>query len=273
MNQKIVAVNQIYPGKPSGSKFKIAQWMGKSKRIFEFGTLRELDFELEMRVRIMRAAILMNKSGAGFATFATTRCNEKYWVLTEHGAIVLKPNVQPETGIEDIFVNGKKYAFECATAMLIIFYKAVLDSIDNAVFNRLFSGLKLYDWQYDEDLDVQIFNSTEFVPGDCVYFKNPDVDPKTRHWQGENAILLARNIYFGHGIGIVRGQFIIDFLNSKRKKNAEREAYLTDVIAVPNFKYLSQFKATEARTPVPFLDLCHSSNLIVSEIGTKTYLI
>ncbi|WP_316568727.1 protein-glutamine gamma-glutamyltransferase [Neobacillus sp. YIM B06451] len=273
INQKIVAVNQLNAMKPSRQKLKILQWMGKSKKVYPFATIGELDFELEMRLRIMRAAVLMNKSNPGFATFATTRCNEKYWYLDNRGAIILKPNVLPHTALNDIFINGKKYAFECATAMLIIFYKAVLDSIDTAIFNRLFAGLKLYDWQYDADLDLKIFNSTDFLPGDCLYFKNPDVDPKTIHWQGENAILLDRNLYFAHGIGIVPGKFIIDFLNTKRKKNAKREAYLTDVVAIPNFRYLSQFRCLDDRGVFRLQEICHPANLIVSEIGTKTYLL
>lgn len=273
INQKVMEVDEVFSGKPSGIKFQLVKMMGKSKRVYEYETLGQLDFELEMRIRILRASILMHKSGAAFATFATTRCNETYWNLTERGEIVIKPTVPPQIAIDDIFINGKKYAFECATAMTIIFYKAALGSIGKTMFNRLFAGLTLYDWHYDEDLDLQIFNSTEFLPGDCAYFKNPDVDPKTPHWQGENAIVLARNLYFGHGIGIVRGQFIIDFLNTKRKKNAEREAYLTDVVAVPNFRYLSQYKPTTERGHVPFRELCLHSGLIASEIGTKTYVV
>ncbi|WP_082306863.1 protein-glutamine gamma-glutamyltransferase [Bacillus sp. FJAT-27245] len=272
INQKVVEVNKLYAGKPSRQKLKLLQWMGKSKKVYEFATIHELDFELGMRLRILRAAVLLNKSGAGFATFRTTRCNEKYWFLDRRGAIVIKPNVLPQTALNDIFINGKKYAFECATAMLIIFYKATLESIDEAMFNRLFAGLTLYDWQYDEDLDLQIFNSTDFLPGDCLYFKNPDVNPETPHWQGENAIYLDRDLYFGHGVGIVPGKIIIDFLNTKRKKNAKREAYLTDVVAIPNFRYLSQFRLLDERGAAGFHEICHTSNLIVSEIGTQTYL-
>ncbi|WP_409276042.1 protein-glutamine gamma-glutamyltransferase [Neobacillus sp. SCS-31] len=272
INQKQMEVNQVFTGKPSGKKYQLLQMMAKSKRVYEYRTIGELEFELNMRLRIMRASVLLNKSGPGFATFTTTRCNEKYWYLDYRGAIVLKPNVLPHTALNDIFINGKKYAFECATAMLIIFYKAVLESIGTANFNRLFAGLTLYDWQYDADLDLIIFNTTDFLLGDCLYFENPDVNPKTLHWQGENAILLERNLYFAHGIGIVPGKFIIDFLNTKRKKNATREAYLTDVVAIPNFRYLSQFRVLDDHEAVGLHQISHSSNLIVSEIGTKTYL-
>ncbi|WP_059170366.1 protein-glutamine gamma-glutamyltransferase [Bacillus sp. FJAT-27445] len=268
IHQKLIDLDQLYTEIPSKQKLKIMKLMAKSNKVYEYGTIGELEFELMMRLQIVRAAVLLNKSGADFATFTTSRCNEKYWRLTEKGAFVLKENVLPQTAIKDIFINGKLYAFECATAMVIIFYKAVFESIEKAAFNRLFSGLILFDWKYDEDLNLRIYDGTEFLPGDCVYFKNPDFDPSTPHWQGENGIVLDHDLYFAHGIGIVNGKLIIDFLNTKRKRNFSQSAYLMSFITQVNFQYLSQFKVNRLRETS---DQLHS-NLIISEIGSKLYI-
>ncbi|MFC3886015.1 protein-glutamine gamma-glutamyltransferase [Bacillus songklensis] len=274
INQKLIEVSQIGYGISSSEKSKILELMGKYSKVYEYETMEQLEFELEIRLQIIRAAVLLYKSGVKFATFSRSKCNEKYWRLTEKGAFVLKPNVLPQTAIEDIFLNGSKYAFECATAIVIIFYKAVLESIDKEQFNRLFSGLYLYDWQYDQDLDLRTHEGTDFLPGDCVYFKNPEYDPKTPQWQGENAIILDENLYYGHGIGITTRQVIINFLNTKRKKNSNKSAYLTHRITRLNVNYLSQFRLKTFReNSLICQHVCHFSNLIISEIGSNTYLL
>ena len=56
----------------------------------------------------------------------------------------------------------------------------------------------------------------DYLPGDCRYFNNPDVDPLTPEWQGENAIDLSGGMYYGHGIGIKTADKIIEILNHNR---------------------------------------------------------
>ncbi|HWO95050.1 MAG TPA: protein-glutamine gamma-glutamyltransferase [Bacillus sp. (in: firmicutes)] len=274
INQKWIDASQIDSGVLSKEALKILQSMGKYSKVFEYETMAQLEFELALRLQIMEAAVSLYNSGVRFATFRTSKCNEKYWRRTEKGAFILKPNVLPQTGIEDIFRNGNKYAFECATAMVVVFYKAVLESIDKNQFNRLFAGLYLYDWQYDKDLDLNSHNGTDFLPGDCVYFKNPDYNPKTPQWQGENAIILDENLYYGHGIGITTRDVIIGFLNTKRKKNPKHTAFLTPQIVRPNFYYLSRFSPTRFReNHLKHPHFCHFSNVIISDIGSKTYFL
>ncbi len=147
-----------------------------------------------------------------------SRCNEKYWKRTDNGGFQLLPTVSPHQAIDDIFYNGHEYAFECATAVIIIFYKAVLNNIGKANFNRLFADLYLHDWQYDEDLELHGYKGSDYLPGDCAYFKNPDYNPDTPQWKGENTIVLDETLYFGHGIGITTRERIIEVLNLKRKR-------------------------------------------------------
>ncbi|KIL45204.1 protein-glutamine gamma-glutamyltransferase [Jeotgalibacillus soli] len=274
INQKVIDISQLNHVILSSGKFKILEFMDKYSRVYEYETISELEFELGMRLQIIQAARLLNKSGVKFATFKTSKCNEEYWRRTNKGAFELKVNVSPQTGIEDIFLNGKKYAFECATAIVIIFYKAILDTINEEQFNRLFLGLILYDWQYDQDLELIIHEGTDFLPGDCVYFNNPDYDPKTPEWQGENAIVLDDDLYFGHGIGIGTSTQIIGVLNSKRKRNFEKSSYLSNHIVGINFNHISNYRLKKFRkNSLVHHQFSDFSNLIVSEIGSKIYLL
>lgn len=59
-----------------------------------------------------------------------------------------------------------------------------------------------------------------------MYFKNPEFDPQKAQWRGENVILLEKDKYFAHGLGILNAQQIIDKLNSFRRKGAVQSAYL-----------------------------------------------
>ena len=274
INQKLEDFSLIDLGTLSNEASTILQLMGKYSTVYEYETKEQLEFELAIRLQIIQAAKRLYKSGVHFATFSTSKCNEKYWTLTEKGAFALKPNVLPQTAIEDIFRNGRKYAFECATAMVIVFYKAVLEIIDKEQFNLLFSNLYLYDWQYDQDLDLRSHKGTDFLPGDCVYFINPDHDPNTPEWQGENAIVLDERLYYAHGIGITTRQRIIDILNTKRKQNPNQSAFLTNQITRLNFRSLLPYKPKINRDHHHVHQ--HSSlfsNLIISKIGSKTYLL
>lgn len=75
------------------------------------------------------------------------------------------------------------------------FYKALLSLYEEETFNRLFANLLLYTWDYDQDLRLITKTGGDLVPGDLVYFKNPQVNPATIEWQGENTIYLG-NFFF-----------------------------------------------------------------------------
>ena len=79
---------------------------------------------------------------------------------------------------------------------------------------------------------------TDYLPGDRRYFANPDVNPETPEWQGENVIDLGDGLYFGHGIGTHKAETFIRDLNDNRKGDATREAYLVKKAGRPDFKRL-----------------------------------
>ncbi|WP_340016810.1 hypothetical protein [Paenibacillus sp. FSL K6-1318] len=52
---------------------------------------------------------------------------------------------------------------------------------------------------------------------------------------------LRENWYYGHGIGIARGEDIIRTLNQFRFPGSRVSAYLMDMVIYPDFFYLSRF--------------------------------
>ena len=65
--------------------------------------------------------------------------------------------------------------------------------------------------------DYKPFIQIDFLPGDVVYFKNPDFNPYTPEWKGLNAVVLDDGTYFAHGIGIGTAEQFIHILNQMRK--------------------------------------------------------
>jgi protein-glutamine gamma-glutamyltransferase len=208
-----------------------------------------MTFETTLRSNIMKTAKDMSKGGTRFSNYRNSKCNEKYWHLTNQGGFLLRKGVTPADGVRDIFTNGKKYAFECAVAIVIIMYKAVLDTLGKEQFNILFPNLLLFSWHYDSDLGLtqRSVSSAYASPGDVLYFKNPDVNPDKMEWQGENVIKMGNDLYYGHGLGIKTSDEMIKSLNRHRRANPNESAYLEDQISFPNYRYLSQFAPTEIR--------------------------
>ncbi|AOZ92633.1 protein-glutamine gamma-glutamyltransferase [Paenibacillus crassostreae] len=214
----------------------IVQLKNNSHLIYRYDSLASLAFELTMRTAIVEAAYALDKSDVSFAVFRQSRCNTQLWTRTENGGFRLNHGIPPADGINDIFENGKLYAFECATAMVIILYRATLNVIQKDSFNKYFEDLYLRDWKYDSDLRLLITNhNNEAYPGDIVYFKNPEHALETPEWQGENAVLLANDLYFGHGLGIRTSEQIIAALNRRRIPWSNKSAYLSNEVLHPDF--------------------------------------
>ncbi|MFC4323419.1 protein-glutamine gamma-glutamyltransferase [Litchfieldia salsa] len=246
----------------------IIKIMANQQSIHEYDSFEQLIFEIKLRLETVRAAEELNNSGVKFATFATSKCNESYWELINTGAFVITDHITPSEAILDIFKHGNKYAFECATAMVIVFYKAIHDSISQDSFNQLFSELVLYDWHYDKDLGLTTTRENEFIPGDCIYFKNPEFDPETPYWRGENAIVIDEDLYYGHGIGLKDANEIITHLNDHRKMNASESAYMLDQVSRPDYRSLSKYEAHTRR-----IHYQRPTSLSTAIIGSSLYII
>lgn len=221
-----------------GMEKTIIQQMQNDPVFYSYYSVKELLFELKVRKNIIQSANEMNKSKAVFRTFAHARCNPKFWQLTRAGGFLLRPDVQSADAILDIFRKGSLYAFECATAIPIIYYHAILNSIGSNLFNSLFQNLYLYSWHTDTDLGINTFYSNHTLPGDVLYFNNPDFDRRTPWFRGVNAVILHDEKLFGHGFNIRTSEEMIQMLNTKRRHGSHQSAYLTKLVTRPSFKYL-----------------------------------
>jgi protein-glutamine gamma-glutamyltransferase len=244
------------------------------KMFFNERMWKFMSFEQQLRGNIVAAAKELNDSRVSFAVFAKSKCNPDYWNRTGDGGFQLKEQVLPADAIRDIYLNGRLYAFECATAMVIVLYKAVLDSIVEQQFNTLFTNLYLHSWQYDQDLRLTTLNiNRENLPGDILYFKNPDFSPETPQWRGLNVVKMDQKLYYGHGLGITTAENVIAKLNQHRKSGSTTSAYLLPQATYPDFTYLSQFAADPdlaSATTIP--DTARFRNGIIAKIGYLNYI-
>ncbi|MBB6217300.1 protein-glutamine gamma-glutamyltransferase [Anaerosolibacter carboniphilus] len=220
---------------------KMMEILTASEYIYSYSSLDQLKFELDLRTNIIQAARELYNSKIHFKTFRKSICNPDYWDRSEEGGFSLKNGVHPSDAILDIFINGPKYGTECATAIIIIYYKALLNILPKKLFDEMFSEIYLMNWKaLDKDLGVTTYKKRpDYLPGDCRYIDNPDVDPLTPQWQGENIIDLGNDTYYGHGIGIGSVDKIIQVLEKYRKNEATEPAKLLDSVTLPDFKYLA----------------------------------
>ncbi|MBX4264617.1 protein-glutamine gamma-glutamyltransferase [Clostridium estertheticum] len=242
----VVNVNTfIHDYNPNDIEKDIITKMDLSKSQYKYDSLTQFKFELDFRYSIVIAAKNLNKGDMDFRTFRKSICNPDYWDRTKEGGFILKKGVAPSDAIKDISINSSKYGTECATAMVIIYYQALLNIFSANLFNRLFPNIQLMNWHYMDNLleDVGFIKKrSDYFPGDRRYFYNPDVDPVTPEWQGENVIDLSNGLYYGHGIGIGDADEIISELNKFRIKEATTSSYLLDSAARPDFKSLADIK-------------------------------
>jgi len=243
ISNNIVKVDTIINEyKPNSIERDIITKMDLSKERYEYNSLNELQFELKLRKNIVTAAIQLNEGDMAFSTFRESKCNLDYWDRTKEGGFKFKKGITPSDAIKDISINSSKYATECATAMIIIYYQALLMTFGEKLFNELFTEIHLMNWHYLDKLlrDAgYIEKQSDYLPGDRRYFDNPDVNPVKPEWQGENVIDLGDEMYYGHGIGIGNAEDMINELNSARIEDAKQSAYLLDVAARLDFKKLA----------------------------------
>ncbi|NEU32028.1 protein-glutamine gamma-glutamyltransferase [bacterium LRH843] len=223
----------------------IIKWMIDDPTVHSYSSMDELVFDVKLRKNIIASARAMNQSHVQFVVFAHSRCNAHYWQLTRLGGFQLRHDVNPADAIRDIFLNSSLYGFECATAMVIIYYDAVLSLIGDDLFNRLFQDIYLYSWHTDSDLGIEAIHTRHYLPGDIVYFNNPDFSPKHSEFRGENAVLLEDGTFFGHGIGIKTADEMISILNQVRKLGSQQSAYLTNLVTRLSFHHLMNLSMYE----------------------------
>jgi protein-glutamine gamma-glutamyltransferase len=223
-----------------GIELDILNILFSSTQTYSYTSLEQLQFELTMRGYIIEAAYNLYRGRLRFSIFRKSECNGDFWVRMDDGGFEIKGDVKPSKGISDIFRHTHLYSTECATAIVMVYYKAILDIYGAETFDRVFPHIVLMNWMHlDNPADILTYrDSPDFFPGDCRYFKNPDVNPLTPEWQGENAIEMGDGTYYGHGIGIRNDTVIIAALNKNRIEGSEVSAYLMKTATRPSFKSL-----------------------------------
>ena len=223
----------------------IIQRMIEDTVVYSYQSIGELSFELKLRKNIILSARAMNQINVRFERFSNSRCNPQYWQLTSTGGFLLRHGVKPSDAIRDIYMNSSLYAFECATAKVIIYYHAILNVLGESLFNQFFQNMYLYGWHTDPDIGKNVTYTTHFLPGDVVYFENPDFHPQTPYWRGENAVVLEDGTFLGHGLGIKTAEQMIHELNQARMPRANQSAYLTNIVARPSFTHLEKLSISQ----------------------------
>lgn len=233
------SVHKLY--RSGSSEWQIVDMMAGNDGVYSFPSMDSLQFEIKSRKEVVNASEKLYNSFFSFKIFKDSICNTQYWDRAQEGGFLLKRDANPHEAIRDIHKNSKLYGTECATAIVIVFYLALVEVLPAELFDRLFANIYLMDWKYlDQDLGVRTYRGVKnALPGDCLYFKNPDVNPDTPEWQGENAIKLLNDYYYGHGIGIKKSEGIIRDLNRNRRYGSETSAYLMDQIVKPDYRYLA----------------------------------
>ncbi|WP_156509871.1 protein-glutamine gamma-glutamyltransferase [Rossellomorea aquimaris] len=213
--------------KLTSNEKKILNALENSPTEYQYRNLDELYYEIRLREKIITNSRLLNDSDAKFSSFEHSYFNPTFWTKQNNGYLLNKGK-RPSEAIEDIFTNSSAYSFECVTSIVLIYYKSILDTINTHYFNELFSQLLVWGHHFDSDLSMVTYEGLDYIPGDVYYFYNPDFEDPI--WMGENSVYLEEGQYFGHGIGIVTHNEMVEALNSLRKEDAKKDAYLLEQV-------------------------------------------
>jgi hypothetical protein len=183
--------------------------------------------DIVFRQRVVKAAHALAAGGAQFsASHKADKVNKKLWTMGYGGKIQVRkflPNDQigkPSIALRDMFENGKDYGFECATAMMVIYHKAILDHLGDEKFDELFSEprmLSFFRWSVEDDDYTSVKKLVEDdkiikqppKPGAHYYFSNPGASEENSAFGGENVLYLGDGLYYAHGIVGDSGSYIV----------------------------------------------------------------
>jgi protein-glutamine gamma-glutamyltransferase len=209
--------------------------------------VRALDRAVGDRRRIGQAMVKacedMDRAKHEFALIKDQTFSSTFWEGEGGGTFHIKPGVRPSDALKDIFANPAAYKFECATALVIVHEKAMLDLVGEADFDRLCPKLRIGPWETDDTFVEHVRSEGSALreasrdrrrtlrAGDYGYFKNWQVSDEGRDagWQGENVIALGDGRFYGHPFGITDEKTIVDHLNAQRRFGAWKSAGLLDL--------------------------------------------
>jgi protein-glutamine gamma-glutamyltransferase len=198
--------------------------------------------EVRVGAAMVAACEAMGRARHDFELINDHRANPDFFT-TSAGTFTLKPAKSAAAAVDDIFKSPSKYGFECATALVIVYYKAMLELLGPKDFDRICSDLRIGPWDQEDHLArslVRDGSSTSEATaarratlrvGEYGYFRNWDVSPKGREegWQGENVIYLGGDRFYGHPFGVSTEKHIVDELGTFRNPGSTRAASFLDL--------------------------------------------
>jgi protein-glutamine gamma-glutamyltransferase len=213
--------------------------------------------KVKIGAAIMGAARDLAAARPAFELIKNHRFAPSHWETIGNGSFQVKAGVSPSEALMDIFQNTDAYGFECATAMVIVYYKAMLDLIGAERFDAVCGDLQIGPWVMEDDLrglrdtdgssfeEADAARRAELRPGDYTYFKNWDVSDEGRAagWQGENVIYLGRDAngteqYYGHPFGVSTEDHIVEYLNRHRNPDSTRTSSMLELQSRVNDRIL-----------------------------------
>ncbi len=186
--------------------------------------------DTRLRAEMVAACHEMGRAKHAFSLIRDHHANPAFFsVRPEDGTFVLRAGVRASQALNDIFQNPRAYGFECATAMVIVYYRAMQRLLGDEDFDRVCADLVIGPWQQENHLErshIRGPRAAELGPADYTYIRNHDVSPEGRAggWQGENVIYLGDGLYYGHPFGVASADTIVQHLNDFRRSGATRSA-------------------------------------------------
>lgn len=207
---------------------------------------------------VVSACLEMHQAHHEFAIAPLQRFSGAYWRrdgrLQHHATFHLRPGVKASAALNDVFRNPDGYRFECATALVLVYYRAIQKLIGERDFDRIMGDLKVGPWEYEPDLARFLLSSgkgdrpatperaRQLKYGEYTYTKNWAVSwwGWAKGCQGQNQIRLDDDLYYAHSYALVGQGDIVARENGARVIGAKTSASMTDAQTRLDPKLLSK---------------------------------
>ncbi len=159
--------------------------------------------------------------------------NSEFWETQGAYAGVVREDVRPSEAIDDIVLNGSEYMYECATAMVAVYYLALKNHMGAEAFDEAFQGMALSGWYMPENMREVTRDGVPSAPGERGYIENDaTLEGDALGWTGENVIYVGKSdagepLYYGHPFGLSTEEEIISFLKEYSADSGSEPHLLT----------------------------------------------
>lgn len=195
---------------------------------------------------VVSACLEMHQAHHEFAIAPRQKFSSEFWrrdgQLSHFATFHLKPGAKASAAMNDVFLHPDAYRFECATALVLVYYRAIQKLIGDADFDRIMGDLKIGPWEFEADLERFLLRSgrgdqpaTEARAealkfGEYTYTKNWAVSwwGWAKGCQGQNQIRLDQDLYYAHSYELVGQGDIVARENGARVFGAQTSASMTD---------------------------------------------